>query len=49
MRGLRPFTAEASASTALSASSTVKKVVAVGWELQNSSPTACLWRWYQKN
>ena len=26
-----------------------KHVVVVGGELQNSSPTACVWRWYQKN
>ena len=26
-----------------------KHVVVVGGELQNSSSTACVWRWYQKN
>ena len=26
-----------------------KQMIAVGWELQNSSPTVCVWRWDQKN
>ena len=25
-----------------------KQVAAVVWELQNSSPTACVWRWHKK-
>ena len=43
------FSAEASAKHSFVRQIHRKQVVAVGWEPQNNSPTACVRRWDQKN
>ena len=44
----RPFTDEASAKHFFKRQLHRKQVVSVGWEPQNGSPTACVWRWDEK-
>ena len=44
----RPFTAEAIAKHFIKRQLHRKQVVSVGWEPQNGSPTACVWRWDEK-
>ena len=43
------FSAEVNAKHSLVRQIHRKQVVAFGWEPQNNSPTACVWRWDQKN